>query len=299
VTVYEQGDAAFVNREPRHVLAASFREAHGPSVASIGFLVDDAKLAFEVAVARGARPYDGTPTGAPPSRRRPSTASAGASSTSSTGLAPRRHRRRDLLRQARGRLVRRRPLRDRPPHEQRREGRAGALGEVLRRGVRLHRRCGSFDIVGAKTGLVLVRAPLAGGSVLHPHQRGQGRRARSPSTSASTRAPASSTSRSRAATCSRRSTRMANRSPCSTSTRPTTKTASPRAWRPRGPEAHRGAQRARRRRRRGLPAPDLHEELHRPHVLRAHPAREPPLVRRRATSARSSARSSAIRSGAA
>lgn len=60
VFVYEQGDAAFVVTSEPGTYSASFREAHGPSVASLGFLVEDAKLAFEVTVARGARPYDGT-----------------------------------------------------------------------------------------------------------------------------------------------------------------------------------------------------------------------------------------------
>lgn len=36
-----------------------FQAAHGPSISALGFRVDDARAAFDAAVARGARPYDG------------------------------------------------------------------------------------------------------------------------------------------------------------------------------------------------------------------------------------------------
>jgi len=58
VTVYVQGEATFVvNAEPG-TFAASFREAHGPSVSALGFLFEDANAAFAEAVRRGARPYE-------------------------------------------------------------------------------------------------------------------------------------------------------------------------------------------------------------------------------------------------
>jgi 4-hydroxyphenylpyruvate dioxygenase len=58
VTVYVQGEATFVvNAEP-DTFAASFREAHGPSVSALGFLFEDANAAFAEAVRRGARPYE-------------------------------------------------------------------------------------------------------------------------------------------------------------------------------------------------------------------------------------------------
>lgn len=59
LTVFTQGEATFlVNDEPGS-FAAAFREAHGPSVSALGFLVDDAKKAFTEAVQRGALPYEG------------------------------------------------------------------------------------------------------------------------------------------------------------------------------------------------------------------------------------------------
>lgn len=55
IDLYQQADINFlVNREPRS-FAASFSVAHGPSICSMGWRVKDAKKAFEVAVARGAK----------------------------------------------------------------------------------------------------------------------------------------------------------------------------------------------------------------------------------------------------
>lgn len=59
VTLYLQGEAAFVVNADKDCFAARFREAHGPSVASLGILVEDARRAFDEAVRRGARPYEG------------------------------------------------------------------------------------------------------------------------------------------------------------------------------------------------------------------------------------------------
>lgn len=55
IDLYEQHDIVFLlNREPRS-FAATFHAAHGPSICSMGWRVDDAKQAIETAVARGAR----------------------------------------------------------------------------------------------------------------------------------------------------------------------------------------------------------------------------------------------------
>jgi len=59
IKLYRQGDINFiVNCEP-NTFAASFAQAHGPSVCSTGFRVGDATKAFEAAIRRGAKPYDG------------------------------------------------------------------------------------------------------------------------------------------------------------------------------------------------------------------------------------------------
>ncbi|MBC7741018.1 MAG: 4-hydroxyphenylpyruvate dioxygenase [Bdellovibrionaceae bacterium] len=59
IKLYRQGDINFIlNLEP-NTFAAEFVKAHGPSVSSSGFRVGDATKAFEEAVKRGARPYDG------------------------------------------------------------------------------------------------------------------------------------------------------------------------------------------------------------------------------------------------
>jgi len=59
IKLYRQGDINFIlNTEPG-TFAANFAQTHGPSAAATGFRVGDATKAFEVAVARGARAYDG------------------------------------------------------------------------------------------------------------------------------------------------------------------------------------------------------------------------------------------------
>lgn len=59
IKLYRQGDINFIiNTEP-HTFAAEFQKKHGPSVCSTGFRVADATRAFNAAVKRGARPYDG------------------------------------------------------------------------------------------------------------------------------------------------------------------------------------------------------------------------------------------------
>jgi 4-hydroxyphenylpyruvate dioxygenase len=55
---YNQNDIHFfLNREPNS-FAASFAKLHGPAICSMGWRVKSAKNAFELAVARGARPAE-------------------------------------------------------------------------------------------------------------------------------------------------------------------------------------------------------------------------------------------------
>jgi 4-hydroxyphenylpyruvate dioxygenase len=59
IRLFRQGDINFIlNTEP-DTFAWSFAKAHGPSVCATGFRVANATRAFEAAVKRGARPYDG------------------------------------------------------------------------------------------------------------------------------------------------------------------------------------------------------------------------------------------------
>ncbi len=59
VLFYQQNDIRFlVNRDPTS-FAAGFAELHGPSIASMGWKVNDPEAAHAAAVARGAKPYDG------------------------------------------------------------------------------------------------------------------------------------------------------------------------------------------------------------------------------------------------
>ena len=59
VDLYRQGDITFlVNREPNS-FAAEFCRAHGPCASAMGWRFDNPVAAFEVALSRGARRYDG------------------------------------------------------------------------------------------------------------------------------------------------------------------------------------------------------------------------------------------------
>ena len=58
IDLYTQNDIRFVVNRDDDGFAASFRDAHGPSIPSMGFWVDDADQAFSNAVERGARPVD-------------------------------------------------------------------------------------------------------------------------------------------------------------------------------------------------------------------------------------------------
>ncbi len=59
VDYYEQNDCVFLLNEQPASFAESFQKAHGPSACSMGWRVKNSKTAFELAVKRGARPYDG------------------------------------------------------------------------------------------------------------------------------------------------------------------------------------------------------------------------------------------------
>lgn len=60
IKLFRQGDINFIlNTEP-DTFAGAFAKAHGPSVCSTGFRVANATRAFDAAVKRGARPYDGS-----------------------------------------------------------------------------------------------------------------------------------------------------------------------------------------------------------------------------------------------
>lgn len=60
IKLFRQGDINFIlNCEP-NTFAASFAKAHGPAATATGFRVADATQAFNSAVKRGARPYDGS-----------------------------------------------------------------------------------------------------------------------------------------------------------------------------------------------------------------------------------------------
>ena len=59
IRLFRQGDINFIlNCEPQ-TFATQFAQSHGPCVCSTGFRVEDAQKAFEVAVSRGAKAYEG------------------------------------------------------------------------------------------------------------------------------------------------------------------------------------------------------------------------------------------------
>lgn len=60
IKLFRQGDISFIlNCEP-NTFAAGFAQEHGPSACATGFRVADATKAFETALKRGARAYDGS-----------------------------------------------------------------------------------------------------------------------------------------------------------------------------------------------------------------------------------------------
>ena len=59
IDLYRQNDVHFILNLEKNSFADSFQNAHGLSICATGFRVLDAEHAFETAVARGARPYEG------------------------------------------------------------------------------------------------------------------------------------------------------------------------------------------------------------------------------------------------
>ncbi len=59
IDLYKQNDVHFILNKEVNSFADSFNSAHGPSICATGFRVNDAEKAFEAAVARGAKPYEG------------------------------------------------------------------------------------------------------------------------------------------------------------------------------------------------------------------------------------------------
>jgi 4-hydroxyphenylpyruvate dioxygenase len=57
IKLFKQGDIHFFLNEDSSGFAADFGEAHGPSICSTGFRVENAEKAFKTAVERGGRPY--------------------------------------------------------------------------------------------------------------------------------------------------------------------------------------------------------------------------------------------------
>ena len=57
--VFEQGDITFLVNDAQDSFAADFAIEHGPSIPSMGWWVEDEARAFDAAVSRGARAYDG------------------------------------------------------------------------------------------------------------------------------------------------------------------------------------------------------------------------------------------------
>lgn len=58
ITIYEQNDIRFLVNVTQSSLAAQFADLHGPSASAMGFRVQNAKAAFEHAIANGARACD-------------------------------------------------------------------------------------------------------------------------------------------------------------------------------------------------------------------------------------------------
>lgn len=59
IKLYKQGNINFVLNSDPQSFGIEFSQAHGPAICSTGFRVLDAQKSFELAVARGARPFEG------------------------------------------------------------------------------------------------------------------------------------------------------------------------------------------------------------------------------------------------
>jgi 4-hydroxyphenylpyruvate dioxygenase len=62
IKLFRQGDINFIVNTQPGTFATEFAKAHGPSVCSTGFRVGDAQKAFDAAIKRGAKAYDGSAT---------------------------------------------------------------------------------------------------------------------------------------------------------------------------------------------------------------------------------------------
>ncbi|MCT7940262.1 4-hydroxyphenylpyruvate dioxygenase [Shewanella holmiensis] len=56
ITYYKQNDINFLLNKSRAGFSAEFAKSHGPAICSMGWRVEDAQLAFKLAVERGAKP---------------------------------------------------------------------------------------------------------------------------------------------------------------------------------------------------------------------------------------------------
>ncbi len=59
IHLFHQGDIYFILNSEPNSFAKNFAKAHGPSICSVGFRVQNANHAFEETVKRGAKPYKG------------------------------------------------------------------------------------------------------------------------------------------------------------------------------------------------------------------------------------------------
>lgn len=58
ISLFRQGDVNFLLNQETKGFAFEFGKQHGPSICSTGFRVQDARKAYEVAIERGAKPYN-------------------------------------------------------------------------------------------------------------------------------------------------------------------------------------------------------------------------------------------------
>lgn len=59
IHLFHQGDIYFISNNEPNSFAENFAKAHGPSICSVGFRVQNANHAFQETVKRGAKPYEG------------------------------------------------------------------------------------------------------------------------------------------------------------------------------------------------------------------------------------------------
>ena len=283
VTLYRQGDVNFiVNAEPDS-FARRFAEAHGPCACAMAFRVTDAKHAFERARASSARSRSRRASARWSSTSRRSRASAAACCTSSIATATRA---RSTTSTSAGPASARR-VRTAPACITSITSRTTSTAATWRSGPTFYERLFNFrqiryfDIEGKLTGLFSKALTSPDGKIRIPinesaddqqpdrgvparlsRRRHPARRLRLPRRLRDRRDAAS---RAACRSCRRRPMRT---TPRSTSACPITASRSSAA-RARPPDRRRGR---RRRARDAGAAADLHEERHRPDLLRADPA---------------------------